>query len=298
MNRLVDGLAVCVVSVIVAGSAYGGTTFQVVVTGEVEFNQISASPLGNVNTGDAITMSFQVDSDLYLDGVSFPTRGYEIDHESFSLTLGSETIGLQDPFPLTETPYFVLRNNDPGVDGFFLGSHPDVGFPNGIPINQPGIFSQLRMVYATTYPGDSLESLDIADSGGMYDFTGLSVFSMRISDGPAEAAMGMVFEQMTIMSMSFSGDFNGDLVVDASDYTVWRDNLGAADESALGGNGSRSGGVDIADYTLWKNNFGTSGSAALRGTAVPEPASAVMFCAALVLVGLSHRDASNSRSRS
>jgi autotransporter-associated beta strand protein len=87
----------------------------------------------------------------------------------------------------------------------------------------------------------------------------------------------------TLASIGLPGDFNGNLVVDAADYTVWRDHLGAPDESSLNGNGNGSGGVDQADYDLWKTNFGhTPGSGALGAAAVPEPAT----CLLLVLAGV------------
>lgn len=57
------------------------------------------------------------------------------------------------------------------------------------------------------------------------------------------------------------GNFNGDSIVDAADYTVWRDNLGAPDESALNGNGDGVNGVDQQDYQLWKDHFGDTGEA-------------------------------------
>jgi hypothetical protein len=173
--------------------------YTVTVTGEVLFNQIEDPPLGDVNSNDPVTLSFQVDSTIFLDSVMFPTRGYEIIQDSFALTMGAVTIGLQDPFPASETPYFVLRNDDPAVDGFLLASSPDVGQPDGVPLDQAGAFDQFRMVYATTYNNDPLPSLDIADAVGTYDFTGLTVFSMRIADGPVESAMEMDFQQMTIV---------------------------------------------------------------------------------------------------
>jgi hypothetical protein len=88
--------------------------------------------------------------------------------------------------------------------------------------------------------------------------------------------------------MGLPGDFNGDNIVDAADYTVWRDNLGAADESSLMGNGDGLDGVDPGDYALWKSNFGaTPGSGALGTAAVPEPATwtlALLVGAALAMV--------------
>lgn len=74
------------------------------------------------------------------------------------------------------------------------------------------------------------------------------------------------------------GDFNGDGLVNAADYTVWRDNLNGS-ESVLGGAGDGSGIVDAGDYTLWKGNYG--GGGASSATAIPEPASTLMLIVAL-----------------
>ena len=70
------------------------------------------------------------------------------------------------------------------------------------------------------------------------------------------------------------GDYNNDGMVDAADYTIYRDNLGS-DSSALSGNGSGGATVVQADYALWKQNFGSSGTSS--GAAVPEPSSIVLL---------------------
>lgn len=55
-----------------------------------------------------------------------------------------------------------------------------------------------------------------------------------------------------------AGDYNNDAVVDAADYTVWRDNLGTS--VALPGDITPNK-VSSDDYLVWKNNFGaTSGN--------------------------------------
>jgi hypothetical protein len=72
------------------------------------------------------------------------------------------------------------------------------------------------------------------------------------------------------------GDYNGDDIVDAVDYTVWRNNLGG--DASVFAPGSRSteiaGVVGPDDYTFWKDNYGNAspGSGAGQGgLAVPEP---------------------------
>ena len=68
------------------------------------------------------------------------------------------------------------------------------------------------------------------------------------------------------------GDYNGDGVVDAADYVVWRDAFGS--DSLLAADGSGNGIVDDADYTLWKTSFGSMlRSSTSSPTAVPEPAT-------------------------
>ena len=75
------------------------------------------------------------------------------------------------------------------------------------------------------------------------------------------------------------GDYNYDGVVDAADYTVWRDTQGLA--SDLSADGDLDGDVDLDDYNLWQAAFAATSFA----TAVPEPggllaASLTLFWAA------------------
>ena len=58
-----------------------------------------------------------------------------------------------------------------------------------------------------------------------------------------------------------SGDFNGDGVVDARNYVVWRKTNGAA-----------------SDYGLWRGNFGqVAGSGSGASAAVPETSSLALL---------------------
>ncbi len=76
-----------------------------------------------------------------------------------------------------------------------------------------------------------------------------------------------------------SGDYNNDGIVDAADYTVWRDHFG---EAALPFNETASlGTVDQADYDAWKANFGATTNMGAGSTAVPEPTAWLLAVAAL-----------------
>jgi hypothetical protein len=77
------------------------------------------------------------------------------------------------------------------------------------------------------------------------------------------------------------GDYNGNGVVDAADYTLWRNAM------ASGGtlkNDASPASVSMADYAYWKSRFGaTAGSGA--SVAVPETTSvAVLLLAALASI--------------
>ena len=82
-------------------------------------------------------------------------------------------------------------------------------------------------------------------------------------------------------------DYNHDGIVDAADYTVWRDSLGTADPAGNGiaGNPNRSSSIDGKDYEIWKYHFGESlpvvGGESFASAKVPEPT-----CIGLALAGL------------
>jgi len=77
------------------------------------------------------------------------------------------------------------------------------------------------------------------------------------------------------------GDYNNNGVVDAADYTVWRNALGTTLAAA---DGDGDGLVDEDDYVIWKWNFGNvaAGGASASATAVPEPICASLFAYAML----------------
>jgi len=182
-------------SLLGGSQASAGVPVRVTLQGSVEFNGFASGPLSNVDVGEGVTLSCLLDSASFVNSGSFPTRGYAIDKPSFRLQFAAGSMGLQNPFPAGQTPYFVLRNNDPGVDGFFISTNVDV--PAGVPLPQVGSFGNVRNDSSVTYGPTAIPSLDILQALGTYDFTGLSVYNWTIDDGPFNP-MGIVFESLVI----------------------------------------------------------------------------------------------------
>ncbi|QDT69228.1 Quinoprotein glucose dehydrogenase B precursor [Planctomycetes bacterium MalM25] len=72
------------------------------------------------------------------------------------------------------------------------------------------------------------------------------------------------------------GDYNRDGVVDAADYTVWRDG-DSPDNSQAG-------------YELWRDNYGAANAAA-NSAAIPEPGSALLLGFATLLLAMRRSNA-------
>jgi hypothetical protein len=80
------------------------------------------------------------------------------------------------------------------------------------------------------------------------------------------------------------GDYNRNGVVDAADYTVWRDEVGNVVPPCSGADANCNGFVENSEYQVWKNNFGNhAGSGSLGTSTVPEPTSIVL--AGLAILG-------------
>ncbi len=90
---------------------------------------------------------------------------------------------------------------------------------------------------------------------------------------------------LAVVATAIPGDYNGNGVVDAADYTRFRDTLGTS--TTLPGD-TTPGTVTAADYTVWKNNFGATASA-VSAAAVPEPTACLLAVAMLASVSCASR---------
>ena len=96
--------------------------------------------------------------------------------------------------------------------------------------------------------GDPLVAFDAND----FDQRGdgfARVFGGRLDVGAFETQAALA---------STEGDYNGDGVVNAADYTVWRDTLTQSTTPYADADGDGSAVVDTPDYNVWADNYGES----------------------------------------
>jgi hypothetical protein len=159
------------------------------------------------------------------------------------------------------------------------------------PANSFGLVKQLNL---STTLGNTLRDMALDPDGNLFIsmFGGDVAYIEDVVTDPAslldtspvrwfESAVPSGFNGIDIgfgpPSDGIDGDFDDNGVVDARDYTIWRDNLGG-DPAALNGNGSGAVTVVAADYDLWVANFGEgAGSGGLAASGVPEPTSALLM---------------------
>lgn len=149
--------------------------------------------------------------------------------------------------------------------------------------------------YGAKYGSDAMlreETLWIADATtrtDQWDRQGLSVLA---PEGAEEARLSIVFEQpdfdggaIHIDDIVFEAtpavaraDFNLDGLVDAADYTVWRDTRGAIG-AGLAADADRSGRIDAQDLAVWGEYYGSQIDPA-EGQMVPEPGATTLVLGA------------------
>ncbi|MEQ8848268.1 hypothetical protein [Botrimarina sp.] len=130
------------------------------------------------------------------------------------------------------------------------------------------------------------DSPDSPDDDGR-PAAGTTVFGdVRISVNAFTAfnAGQVLFDNIRV-TRPISADFNADGVVDAADYTIWRDTNGSM--SDLRADATNDGVVDQSDYGRWAAEYGFAVSPLSQ--AVPEPACAALIGLLAFVVGAPRR---------
>ncbi len=120
------------------------------------------------------------------------------------------------------------------------------------------------------------QDVQLGDSFELVSYTGLTdtfdtLFLPELDSSLAwDVDYGPSALTVSVINVALPGDFNDNGIVDAADFTLWRDNLGGS-EALIGGNGDGNSVVDANDYQLWKDNFGNVATTASTYSTVPEP---------------------------
>lgn len=152
----------------------------------------------------------------------------------------------------------------------------DAGDPFVVPVsvsaNDPGLFDTLTFEWDAFLDGvidfTSNESNRESAVNVFLPASGFLDIEVSVNDGDG----GSDVQQFRVTGLP--GDYNQDDVVDAADYTVWRDQLGTVG-TGLPADGNRNGEVDIADYDIWVAGYGEA--FIFTPASVPEPSSLERF---------------------
>lgn len=181
----------------VATTTASADLYKITITSTVEYNQIRDGIWGSVLPGDKVVESFLVDSEVFVNDDTYPTRGYLIIEDSFEISIADIPTDFPVPYPYDQTPYFVIRDNDPAADGFYLSSATD--WPWGVFVNEAGKIDEfLTSVFEASYYEGKLNSLNIEDAvGNYYVGGGILSYYNGITDAGIDI-VGMVWNNLEI----------------------------------------------------------------------------------------------------
>ena len=140
-----------------------------------------------------------------------------------------------------------------------------------------GYFVGGTVFYATMY-GDNPMGLSIPSSAQSAVTPEIAAIIQRIT---WDVVAGHPYSGV---AAEVEGDFNGDSVVDAADFSLWKSTFGSKVD--LRADANLDFVVDGADYTIWRNHFDTIVAGGAAGATVPEPGTLLLVSAFLLVRGL------------
>jgi hypothetical protein len=248
---------------------------------------------GRIDADEPIELAFNIflllDVDVLVENISAtiqtplppgtmtlvnPTTGqYDFDLAEHEFTVDQGTITASGHVLFDDVDSFLDLSEDPVSGG------PDPGeFIGSLTLQETGSDATSRFFHADLFfPVDILEDIPLDDGGAL-------VATVSITGSLVAAADFAV-------PLGLPGDYNDNGMIDAADYTAWRDAM--TDGASALSNDPTPGSVDDTDFDYWRAHFGEAlGSGAGQGAtaglsgsaAVPEPASwLLMLCGVALL---------------
>lgn len=191
---------------------------------------------------------------VYLQGLTTTGSG-----SAMAIALSNPDSGSGSPIEVSNAASLAGSLNITLASGF----KPSAGDVFPIITASGGVTGSLNLASAPTLPGGMQWDLDVNASNVM-------------------------------VSVVATGDYNGNGVVDAADYVVWRKSQNQTGPGlAADSNGDSV--VNVADYNFWRSRVGNVvGSGLGSGSAIPEPSCAALLLAAGCVAARARRRADSS----
>ncbi len=217
----------------------------------------TVSHLGGVLLDSVTSLDFEVNTTT--GQVTMLTPSANLDIQGYRITSASGSLNPGSWAPLEAKAGFGNGNANDGVGWEKLGS--GLG-------TQVGEFNlQGSTVFGPA--GEGGVSL-----GALFAPGGTQDLHVQVTTTTGDVISGLVNYNS---APGLEGDYNGDNVVDAGDYLVWRNSLGQMGPN-LPADGNGDNVVNGADYTFWKQRYGnTAPGALIAPVAVPEPAALLLL---------------------
>lgn len=263
--------------------------------GDADGTQTTSIPLADFGLADAedegndsisVQVAFQGNTDaidpfsayidnIVLEQISVPDLlTLEVDRGTGAAVLKNNSSG-----PVSWN-YLEVKSPGGALDAAGWSSFDDQDIDGARTWTEAGGSSSNMLVEASLLGSHTMEVGESISLGTLYNpFSGIEDLDIEIrrEGGPATRTYDQIVSYVGV-SAGVEGDYNADGVVNAADYTVWRDALGQA--ITLPNEGDTPGTVTQEDYVVWANNYGSS-AAPSSSAAVPEPASGLMLIVGL-----------------
>lgn len=246
------------------------------VGGELVITNSSTPDGGGSSTGFGvvITESF---TDVKMTGIINPSGDGNINDTVGLLIRGNL---LNQSFYMAEINYsegnlHIYRNGGPGNSNIATEAIPSLNFTDSVYVEVEAIGDQIE-AWVYDAPGGTLRAnTSVTDNSFASGLSGVLV-----NENFGGLPMLGVWDDLTSVAIGSDvvGDYDGDGDVDADDYADWKASFGSTTD--LDADGSSNSIIDAADYTIWRDALaGGEGSA----TQIPEPAAALLVALAVCL---------------